>query len=92
MTPVEAVKAHPPAIAAFDEERTIPELLDGIRCKCGCAGDAGLRSLLSCYEGGNAMALDCDICQGEARLAYRLHGEGRTLDQIRAAIDARYGG
>jgi len=92
MPPVEAVKAHPRAIAAFDEARTIPEVLDGIRCQCGCAGDAGLRSLLSCYEGGNAMALDCDICQGEARLAYRLHGEGRTLDQIRAAIDARYGG
>jgi hypothetical protein len=90
--PVETVKAHPRAIAPFDEARTIPGVLDGIRCQCGCASDAGLRSLLSCYEGGDAMAFDCDICQGEARLAYRLHGDGRTLDQIRAAIDARYGG
>ena len=88
----DAVRSHPHAVAAFDEGRTIPEVLDGIRCQCGCASEAGMRSLLSCYEGTDAMALDCDICQGEARLAYRLHGEGQTLDQIRAAIDARYGG
>jgi uncharacterized protein with PCYCGC motif len=91
MPAVEAVRSHPHAVEAFDEGRTIPEILDGIRCQCGCASEAGLRSLLSCYEGTDAMALDCDICQGEARLAYRLHREGQTLDQIRAAIDARYG-
>jgi hypothetical protein len=88
----DTVRSHPHAVAAFDEGRTIPEVLDGIRCQCGCASEAGMRSLLSCYEGTDAMALECDICQGETRLAYRLHGEGRTLDQIRAAIDARYGG
>jgi hypothetical protein len=91
MPAAEAVRHHPHAVAAFDEGRTIPEILDGIRCQCGCASQAGMRSVLSCYEGTDAMALDCDICQGEARLAYRLHGEGQTLDQIRAAIDARYG-
>jgi hypothetical protein len=91
MPAAEAVRRHPHAVTAFDEGRTIPEILDGIRCQCGCASEAGMRSVLSCYEGTDAMALDCDICQGEARLAYRLHGEGQTLDQIRAAIDARYG-
>ena len=75
---------------AFDEARTIPQILDGIRCHCGCADLPGKRSLLSCYE-EDGMALDCDICQGEARLAYRLHARGRTLAEIRAAIDARYG-
>ena len=92
MPAVTAVRDHPHAVTAFDEGRTIPGILDGIRCQCGCASEAGMRSLLSCYEGNDTMALDCDICQGEARLAYRLHGEGQTLDQIRAAIDARYGG
>lgn len=92
MPAAETVRSHPHAVTAFDEGRTIPEILDGIRCQCGCASEAGMRSLLSCYEGTDAMALDCDICQGETRLAYRLHREGRTLDQIRAAIDARYGG
>ena len=87
----EPVREHPDAVAAFDEARTIPEILDGIRCQCGCADEPGMRSLLSCYEGEDAMALDCDICEGQARLAYRLHGKGRSLDEIRAAIDARYG-
>jgi hypothetical protein len=31
------------------------------------------------------------ICQGQARLAFRMHGEGKTLDQIRTAIDAKFG-
>jgi uncharacterized protein with PCYCGC motif len=92
VTPPETVRAHPRAVAAFDEARTIPQILDGIRCQCGCADEAGMRSLLSCYEGVDAMALECDVCEGQARLAYRLHGEGRSLDQIRAAIDARFGG
>jgi len=87
----EKVRAHPDAIAAFDEARTIPEILDGIRCPCGCADEPGMRSLLSCYEGEDAMALHCDICKGQARLAFRLHRQRQSLDQIRAAIDTRYG-
>jgi hypothetical protein len=93
LPPAEAVRtAHPRAAAAFEEARTIPEILDGIRCQCGCADGQDLRSLLSCYEGEAAMALECEICEGQARLAYRLHRQGRSLDQIRAAVDARYGG
>jgi uncharacterized protein with PCYCGC motif len=85
----EKVAEHPDAVPAYYEARTIPEILDGIRCQCGCAEQPGHRSLLACYEDG--MAMDCDICQGQARLAYRLHAKGRTLDQIRSAIDSRYG-
>lgn len=84
------VAEHPDAVPAYDEARTIPEILDGIRCQCGCAEQPGHRSLLSCYEDG--MAMDCEICQGQARLAYQLHAQGRTLEQIRSAIDSRYGG
>jgi len=76
-------------IAAFDMVREIPEVVDGIRCYCGCAVLPGFRSLLSCYE-QDGMARGCDICQGEARLAYRRWKEGQSLDQIRRAIDARY--
>jgi hypothetical protein len=85
-------QANAKAVDAFDEARTIPEILDGIRCQCGCADQEGMRSLLTCYEGDDAMALHCDICRGEARLAYRMKGKGRSLDEIRAAVDARYGG
>ena len=90
LPPPAKVAEHPDAVPAYDEARTIPEILDGIRCQCGCAEQPGHRSLLSCYEDG--MAMDCDICQGQARLAYRLHAKGRTLEQIRSAIDSRYGG
>lgn len=78
------------AIPAFDAVRGIPQIADGIRCHCGCADREGFYSLLSCYE-GEGMARMCLICQGEGRMAARLHAQGRTLDDIRAAIDARYG-
>jgi hypothetical protein len=91
MTQPDVVRKHPDAVPAFDEAREIPEILDGIRCQCGCADAPDMRSLLSCYEGEDAMALHCDVCEGQARLAYRMHHKGKSLDQIRAAIDARYG-
>lgn len=83
-----ARKSH--AIEYFDMVRQIPETVDGIRCNCGCADIEGFYSLLSCYE-GDGMATSCEICEGEGRMAFRLHKEGKTLDEIRAAIDARYG-
>ena len=80
----------PKAIPVFDQVREIPQVIDGIRCQCGCADQEGFYSLLSCYE-ADAMARHCQICQGQGRLAYRLNKEGKTLDEIRAAIDARFG-
>ena len=79
----------PDAGPAFDAVRTIPQIADGIRCHCGCAERDGFYSLLSCYE-GEGMARMCLVCQGEGRMAERMHRQGRTLDEIRAAIDARY--
>lgn len=76
---------------AFEQARTIPEILDGIRCHCGCAELPDRYSLLSCYEGEEPMARACHICQGQARLAFRLHRKGASLDEIRAAIDKEFG-
>lgn len=73
----------------FDQVREIPQVVDGIRCYCGCAEVPGMYSLLSCYEEAG-MARYCDICQGEGKLAYELHREGRSLKEIRAAIDRRF--
>jgi hypothetical protein len=80
----------PHAIDVFDQIREIPGIADGIRCQCGCADTPGFYSLLSCYE-SEGMARFCDICQGEGRMVYRLHKAGQSLDEIRAAIDARFG-
>ena len=81
---------HKDAAPVFDLVREIPEIVDGIRCQCGCSALDGKYSLLSCYE-ADGMAAHCQICQGEGRLAHRLHKQGKTLDEIRAAIDAKFG-
>lgn len=86
----EELQGHPDVIDAYDGVRRIPGIIDGIRCHCGCATLPGYYSLLTCYESGG-MAMMCEICQGQGRLAWRLHEAGRSLDQIRRAIDARFG-
>ncbi|MGI8844550.1 MAG: hypothetical protein ACR2HZ_12680 [Gemmatimonadaceae bacterium] len=78
-------------IVLFNGVRAMPHIADGIRCYCGCAAVERYRSLLSCYE-GVGMAQHCEVCQGEARLAHSRWKEGQSLDQIRRAIDARFGG
>ena len=81
---------HDPALAPlFDGIRRIPQIADGIRCACGCAESPEFRSLLTCYE--NGMAMHCAICQTEGRIAVRMHDGGKTLEEIRAALDARFG-
>lgn len=77
-------------VELFDGIRKIPQVVDGIRCHCGCADMEGMYSLLTCYEGDEAMATWCPICQGQGRLVVRLDKAGKTLDEIRRAIDARY--
>jgi hypothetical protein len=75
---------------AYEAAREIPEILDGIYCHCDCADrHSNLRSLLSCYE--TEMPMSCGVCSGEARAALRLHKQGKTLDEIRTAIDKRFG-
>lgn len=72
---------------AFELVRQIPQVVDGIRCHCGCAEMEGVYSLLSCFE-NDGMAQHCDVCQSLARLAHRMHRDGKSLDQIRRAVDA----
>jgi hypothetical protein len=81
---------HPAAEPVFEMVRKIPQVVDGIRCQCGCAELPEFYSLLSCYE-ADGMAQHCVICQGEAKLAFTMHEQGKSLDQIRAAIDAKFG-
>jgi hypothetical protein len=85
----EQLASTPDVIPLFDGIREIPEIADGIRCNCGCPNPPEFRSLLSCFE-GKGMARDCVVCQGQARLAIRMHKEGKTLDEIRAGIDAKF--
>ena len=86
----EQLASKPKLVSLFDSVREIPEVVDGIRCNCGCSHTESFYSLLSCYEGNDAMAKECAVCQGQARLAVRLHKAGKTLDEIRAAVDAKF--
>lgn len=87
----EQLAGKPRLIELFDSVRETPQVIDGIRCNCGCAHGEGFYSLLSCYEGKDAMAKDCVICQGQGRLAVRLHRAGKSLAEIRSAVDAKFG-
>lgn len=81
---------HPAAAPVYDMVREIPEIVDGIRCYCGCADIPGYYSLLTCYEEGG-MAQMCEICQGQARAVHAGWKQGLSLDEIRGAVDFRYG-
>ena len=81
---------HKVAAPVFDMVREIPQVVDGIRCQCGCASLETKYSLLSCFE-EEGMAGHCEVCQKEGRLVYRLHKQGKTLKEIRDAIDAKFG-
>ncbi|MEI2718562.1 MAG: hypothetical protein V9E87_00255 [Gemmatimonadales bacterium] len=86
------LKDTPHLIPLFDSVRERPEIMDGIRCNCGCAGQPGFYSLLSCYEGDahGAALPDLPGCRGGSRRG--LHKEGKTLAEIRVAVDAQFGG
>ena len=74
----------------YEMIREIPHIADGIGCSCFCITRPTYRSLLTCYY-PNGMAMGCNICQSEARLVYGRYKEGQSLEQIRRAIDARFG-
>jgi hypothetical protein len=78
------------ALFIYDMIRSIPQIADGVRCQCGCAGIPGYYSLLTCYE-TDGMAQHCEICQAQGMLVYELHEKGQSLQQIRDAVDVEFG-
>ena len=77
------------ALEAYAAARTAASTLDGIYCHCDCSKHAGHRSLLTCFEGEHAAY--CNICMGEAMLASGMAKQGKSLTEIRAAIDRQFG-
>lgn len=90
LTAAQLTDVDPAVVRIFDMVREIPQVVDGIFCHCGCEDMPDHYSLLSCFERAG-MAQGCVICQGEGRTAYQLHQQGKTLEQIRAAIDRTFG-
>jgi len=94
---VEALSADGRSAYAFAFAR--PDVLQWLLCYCGCGG-MGHRSNLDCFfqrrETG-AFAFEkhgsfCDICVKTANLASQMILDGKTMGQIRAAVDATFGG
>jgi hypothetical protein len=75
-------------IDAYEAARTYPELFDGLYCACRCRDPLGHRSLLACFE--SKQPTGCMGCREEATLAAKLAKEGKTLDEIRKAIDKEW--
>lgn len=76
------------------------DVLQYMPCTCGCAGMEH-RSNLDCFlkpgsTAGRAAweehASYCDICVNIALTAKRMIGDGRTLREVRSAIDQQFGG
>lgn len=85
----ERYAAYPRIAEVYAQAREIPEVLDGLYCYCDCSKHSDHYSLLDCFKSDHGAG--CDVCLTEAALAYRLHKEGKTLEQIRTAVDGLYG-
>ena len=71
----------------FDMAREIPEVADGLYCYCNCE-KIGHRSLLTCFE--SRQPIGCMGCRESMTKAFELHTAGKTLDEIRTALDREY--
>jgi len=87
--PVSFVPGTPGAAQAYAAARNAAATLDGVYCHCDCSKHAGHRSLLTCFEGEHGAY--CDICMGEAMMAQGMMQQGRSLEEIRTAIDRQFG-
>lgn len=76
---------------AFDAARQHPQIFDGLACACGCHGEGSYqhRSLLVCYE--TRQPTGCLACQQEASFVAKMAKDGKTLVEIRAAVDKKFG-
>jgi hypothetical protein len=73
-----------------------PDVMKWMVCYCGCGDHAGHKSALNCFikDGGgefDAHGADCVMCVNIALDAKAMTAEGRSLKDIRAYIDGKYG-
>lgn len=89
VAPAARYEAYPRVAEVYEMAGRIPEVLDGLYCHCDCSKHSDHRSLLTCFQDDHGAA--CDVCLTEAALAYRMTTEGRSLKDIRLAVDGLYG-
>lgn len=89
------VYASPQSLAGYQVAAEMPEVLRQIPCYCGCGPSLEHKDLRDCFyddeSGGfDRHAAGCDICGREAVDVKKLHGEGKSIQEIRNIIDERY--
>ena len=87
--PISFVPRTPGSAEAYAAAREAAATLDGVYCHCDCSKHAGHRSLLTCFEGDHGAY--CDVCMGEAMVAHGMARQGKSLEEIRTAIDRQFG-
>lgn len=73
-----------------------PDVMRWMVCYCGCGEHSGHKSAFNCFvkEGGGQWdehGADCEMCVNIALDAKAMTAEGRSLKDIRAYIDGKYG-
>lgn len=90
------VRADPTTATAYRYALEHPEVIAWMPCYCGC--DAmDHRSNLDCYLKPNGTNFEehasyCDVCVQITLKAKDLVAQGKTLREVRAAVDATWGG
>jgi hypothetical protein len=84
----ERYAAYPRIAEIYTMAAQIPQVLDGLYCYCDCSKHSDHRSLLTCFQDDHGAA--CDVCLTEAAVAWRMTQEGRSLAEIRKAVDGMY--
>ncbi|MBA4400041.1 MAG: hypothetical protein C0396_09285 [Anaerolinea sp.] len=95
--PAEVQKAAVTVREAYQFAVANPDVLQNLPCYCGC-GPMGHTSNYSCYVQSaedeeivfDTHALGCGICVDITQDAMRMLRDGKTMTEIRAAIDADY--
>lgn len=64
--------------------REIPDVLGQVGCYCGCD-----QSVKGCFEGH--CPVTCQICNEIGQIAYEMHQQGATIQEIEARVDRAYG-
>ncbi|GBE56048.1 MAG TPA: hypothetical protein ENH13_07365 [Euryarchaeota archaeon] len=75
--------------ASLDPVIQKDDVLSKMPCYCGCKG-VGHTSLKSCFLDDHGSY--CGVCQAEALESYEMAKAGYSIAEIRAQIDAKYGG
>ena len=73
---------------AYQAARDYPAIFDGLYCPCDCSKALKHRSLLSCYE--TDQPTGCWSCREAGEYVGTLAKEGKSLEEIRAAVDKKF--